>query len=115
MTFLRFFSPLRAYRDLRFFLAARKKHELWFLLLSLALTLIILWMFVKDSYFEKTYRPNIIYVEQWPLNRTDEQIKAQQKIDEAKRNIARAEFEKKQAKNREGFKKIDDALTKWGF
>lgn len=115
MTLLRYFSPIRAYRDLRFFLATRRRHEVWFLLLSLAITVTILWMFVKDSHFEKPYERNIVYVEQWPLTRTDEQIKAQQKIDQAKRNIERAELEKKQAKRRAEFKKVDDALTRWGF
>ena len=84
-------------------------------LLALAITFIILWMFVKDSHFEKAYEPNIIYVEQWPLTRTDAQIKAQQKIDEAKKHIEQAAREKKQAQRRAEFKKVDDALTRWGF
>ena len=115
MTFLKRFSPLVAYRDLRFFLAARKRHELGFLALSLALTLLVLWAFVKDSSFEKPYERNIIYVEQWPITRTDEQIKAQQQIDQAKRNIQKAELEKRRAAKQAEFKRLDDKLESWGF
>ncbi|AQR74617.1 hypothetical protein [Sphingomonas sp. LM7] len=115
MKFLRFFSPLGAYRDLRSFLATRRRHEVGFLGLSLALTLLILWAFVKDSHFEKPYERNIIYVEQWPITRTDDQIRKQQVIDEAKRNIEKAALEKKRKQRQAEFKRLDDKLEKWGF
>ena len=51
------------------------------------ITALIIWAFFVDSHFEKAYKPNIIYFQQWTLDRTDEQIIAQQKIDEAKRQI----------------------------
>jgi hypothetical protein len=115
MTFLKRFSPVAAYRDLRFFLAMRKRHELGFMALSLAVTMLILVAFVKDSHFEKPYERNIIYVEQWPITRTDEQIRAQQKIDQAKRNIEKAELEKRRKAKQAEFKKVDDWLTNHGF
>lgn len=115
MTFLKFFSPVTAWRDLRFFLATRKRHELGFLALSLVVTLLILVAFVKDSHFEKPYERNIIYVEQWPITRTDDQIRAQQKIDQAKRNIERAELEKRRKAKQAEFKRLDDKLESWGF
>jgi hypothetical protein len=115
MTFLKFFSPVTAWRDLRFFLATRKRHELGFLALSLVVTLLILVAFVKDSHFEKPYERNIIYVEQWPITRTDDQIRAQQKIDQAKRNIEKAELEKRRKAKQAEFKRLDDKLESWGF
>lgn len=115
MTFLKFFSPVTAWRDLRFFLATRKRHELGFLALSLLVTLLILVAFVKDSHFEKPYERNIIYVEQWPITRTDDQIRAQQKIDQAKRNIEKAELEKRRKAKQAEFKRLDDKLESWGF
>lgn len=115
MTFLKFFSPVAAYRDLRLFLAARRRHELGFMALALAVTLLILFAFVKDSHFEKPYERNIVYVEQWPITRTDEQIRAQQKIDQAKRNIAKAELDKRRKAKQAEFKRLDDKLEKWGF
>lgn len=115
MSFLKFFSPVTAWRDLRFFLATRKRHELGFLALSLVVTLLILVAFVKDSHFEKPYERNIIYVEQWPITRTDDQIRAQQKIDQAKRNIEKAELEKRRKAKQAEFKRLDDKLESWGF
>ena len=115
MTLLKYFSPLRAYRDLRLFLATRKRHELWFMALAAAITVLILSGFVADSRIEREYRPNIIYVESWPLTRTDEQIRAQQKIDQAKRNIEKAELEKRRKAKQAEFKKVDDWLTNHGF
>jgi len=115
MTFLRSLSPLRAIRDLRFFLAQRKPHELWFMMLSMAITFMVLFVFVKDSRIETPYERNIIYAESWPLTRTDEQIKAQQKIDQAKKHIAEEALEKRRKANQAEFKKIDDWLTNHGF
>ncbi|WP_213979614.1 hypothetical protein [Sphingomonas sp. dw_22] len=115
MTFLKSLSPLRAIRDLRFFLAQRKQHELWFMMLSMAITFVILWMFVKDSHIESPYKRNIIYVESWPITRTDEQIRAQQKIDQAKKHIAEEELEKRRKAKQAEFQKVDDWLTSHGF
>jgi len=115
MTFLKFLSPIRAIRDLRFFLAQRKQHELWFMMLAMAVTLVILWMFVKDSHIESPYKRNIIYAESWPLTRTDEQIRAQQKIDQAKKHIAEEDLEKRRKAKQAEFKKVDDWLTNHGF
>jgi preprotein translocase subunit SecF len=117
MTFLKNMSPVGAVRDLRFFLATRRRHELWFMLLALAVTLLILFVFFKDSStgMDKPYERNIIYVEQWPITRTDEQIKAQQKIDQAKKAIRLAELKKQREAKQAEFKRLDDKLESWGF
>ena len=115
MTFLKSISPLRALRDLRAYLASRKPYELWFMMLALVITFTVLLVFVKDSHIATPYKRDIIYVEQWPITRTDAQIRAQQKIDEAKRNIARAELEKRRQKKQAEFKKVDNWLTEHGL
>jgi len=115
MTFLKFFSPVAAYRDLRLFLATRRRHELWFMALSLAVTTLIIFVFFKDANFQKPYERNIIYVEQWPITRTDEQIRAQQKIDQAKKAIQLAELKKKREAKQAEFKRLEDKLESWGF
>jgi len=114
---LKNFSPVVAYRDLRLFLATRRRHELWFMALSLAITLLVLFVFFKDTStgMDKPYERNIIYVEQWPITRTDEQIKAQQKIDQAKKHIQQAELEKRRKAKQAEFKRLDDKLESWGF
>ena len=38
MRFFSRFSPVIAYRDLRFFLGSRQPHELWFLVAAMAIT-----------------------------------------------------------------------------
>lgn len=115
MNFFTRMSPLRAYRDLRQFLAGRKPYELWFLAAALAITGFILYALARDSYAEKAYKPQIIYVEQWRLDRTDAQIIAQQKIDEAKKQIEQARIRKAEAERQAAFKRLDDKLTRMGL
>ncbi|TGX53262.1 hypothetical protein E5A73_10415 [Sphingomonas gei] len=115
MAFLKNLSPTGAFRDLRLFFGTRRPHQFGFMGLALAVTGVILFVFFKDNHFERPYERNIIYVEQWPITRTDEQIKAQQKIDQAKKAIQRAEFEKRRKAKQAEFKRLDDKLESWGF
>jgi hypothetical protein len=115
MRYLTRFSPVGAIRDLRIFLAQRKPYELWFLMLAIVLTGLVLAAFVKDSSIVPEYRPNIIYVQQWKLDRTDAEISAQQKIDQAAKDKRMAELEKKRAERQASFKRIDDKLKSYGF
>ena len=109
------FSPIVAYRDLRLFLSQRQPYEFFFLAAALCVTTFLIYAFMKDSYVEKEYRPKIIYVEQWPADRTDAQIVAQQKIDapiEAKR---KAEADARAKATQDGFKRMNDRLEKLGI
>lgn len=109
------FSFLNAYKDLRLFFADRGPVELGFLGLAMAITLTLIWAFAHDSRTEVVYRPNIIYVEQYSLNRTDAEIIAQQKIDQAERDKRVAERAKRDAERRAGFKRLDDSLKRYGL
>lgn len=115
MTFLSRFSPVRAYKDLRLFLAQRKPYELGFLALAMGVTGFFIYAFMRNDYVPPPYRPNIIYVEQWRLDRTDAQIRAQQKIDQVKKEQRIAEEEAAKAKTRAEFKRLDDKLDSWGL
>ncbi|WEK44470.1 MAG: hypothetical protein P0Y64_06650 [Candidatus Sphingomonas colombiensis] len=115
MQFLARMSPLRALRDLRLFLHQRQPHELGFLALAILITGFFIFAFVKDSSIEKVYKPNIIYVQQWRLDRTDAQIRAQQKIDQVKIDKEQAELAKEQAKTRAEFQRLDDKMKRWGL
>lgn len=115
MNFFARMSPLRAVRDLRFFLQQRQPHELIFLVISVLATGLILIGFVKDSAIEKEYRPEIVYVQQWRLDRTDAQIRAQQAIDAPIKQKQLDEQKRVQDERRAAFKKIDDKLEKWGL
>jgi len=115
MSFLSRFSPVRAYRDLRVFFADREPYELGFLVLAMVITGVFIWMFVRDSHVEPTYKPNIIYVQQWRMDRTDTQIRAQQVIDEADKQKRLAAEQAEREKTRAQFQKLDKQLSKWGI
>lgn len=108
-------SPLRAYRDLRSFLVGRGPEDLWFFAAAIAATAFLIYAFARDSHFEKEYRPNIIYVEQWKLDRTDAEIIAQQKIDGPKKAAEMEARRAREEKLRSQFKKLDDQLTRMGI
>ena len=106
---------MAAYRDLRFFLGNRQPHELWFLIAALMVTSFLVYAFARDSYAEPVYKPNIIYVEQWPADRTDAQIVAQQKIDAPIKAARLAEQKKREEETRASFKRLDDKLKAMGI
>ena len=115
MNFFSRFSPVRAYRDLRFFLSQRRPYELGFLALAMAVTGFFIFAFMRDDYAEPVYRPNIIYVEQWRADRSDAEIVAQQKIDEPIRQRKIAEQKRLDDERRAGFKRLDAKLKRWGL
>ena len=115
MGFFSRFTPIVAYRDLRLFLSQRRPYELIFLVAALGVTSFLICAFMKDSYVEKEYRPKIIYVEQWPADRTDAQIVAQQKIDAPIKAKAVAEQKAREDAQRESFKRLDDKLKAMGI
>ena len=92
-------SPAAAWRDFKGFVTGRGRHKLWIALVAIAMPALIVTGFYHDANIKP--KPRIIYVEQWPASRTDTQIKAQQKIDEAKRQ---ADMKKRQQE----FQKIAD-------
>lgn len=109
------FSPLRPLRDLRAYLASRQPYELWFMIAALLLTAGVLFAFVKDSAVVPVYRPNIIYVQQWRADRTDAEIRAQQVIDQVKRDKEAAELKKRERELQQQYKRLDDRLKKYGI
>lgn len=115
MRYLTRLSPLRAYQDLRLFFADRGPIELGFLVLAMTITLSLIYAFARDSSIEAEYRPNIIYVEQYTLDRTDAEIVAQQKIDQVAKRKRMAEIDKRNAERQASFKRLDDKLKSYGF
>ena len=110
------YNPLNGLRDLRSFLASRQKHELVFAFLSIIVTVTILAGFYLDSGdLKKPWQRDIQYVQSWPLDRTDAEIVAAQKADAKNRAAREAAEKKRREQNQKSLKKIDDALTRWGF
>ena len=115
MAFFARLNPLRAIRDLRLFLHQRQPYELGFLALAIVLTGLLVIGFAKDSAIEKEYRPQIVYVQQWRLDRSDAEIRAQQAIDAPIKQKAIDEQKAREAKLQADFKKLDDRLSRWGL
>ena len=89
MAFPRPSSPLAALRDLAAFIAQQDRHKIAFAIISLLIPGLIVLGFYVDSDIKP--EAQLIYVQSWPADRSDEQIKAQQKIDQAERDKAAAE------------------------
>lgn len=115
MQFFARLSPVRAYKDLRFFLAQRHPYELGFLAAALAVTGFFLYAFMRSDYVPPVYQPHIIYVQQWRADRTDAQIKAQQAIDKVDQDKRIADQKAAEAKVKADYRKLDQSLSKWGL
>jgi|KBSSwiStaDraftv2_1062776.scaffolds.fasta_scaffold1479949_2 hypothetical protein len=90
MAFPRPSSPATAWRDLRAFLGQQERHKFLFALIAIAMPALIVAGFYVDSRPDKP-KAQIIYVQSWPATRSDDEIKKQQKIDQAKKNEAMAQ------------------------
>ena len=108
-------SPRGFIADMRGVFFTRRRHGLLFALLSVVVTVVIAGLFLGDFKHEKEWKRDIQYVDSWEANRTDEVIKAQQKIDQAKREIAEAELELKKAEQREQYRKLQKQMAKIGI
>lgn len=86
MAFPRPSTPLAALRDLRAFLSTGGRSRWLIAIISILMPCVIVFGFYLDSNIKPV--PRIVYVQSWPANRTDEEIKAQQKIDQAAREKA---------------------------
>lgn len=109
-------SPIRAYKDLRGFLLERSPWGLGFLLLAVLITWVVVFVLLRDTNERPAYRPpQIQYVQQWTLDRTDAQIRAQQAIDEPIKQKRIEDEEKARAEQRAKFKRLDDKLKAYGI
>lgn len=115
VTYFSRFSPVRAIRDLRFFLAQRQRHELIFLFLSIFITAMLLAGFYVDSRVERVYKRDIQYFDSWSLNRTDAEIVAKQKVDQAAREKRLAKIRAKELERQRSFQRLDKSLERWGL
>jgi hypothetical protein len=101
-------SPRALWADLRAFTSERRPHHWVAMALAVAMPVAIVVTFYLDGKTNISPGPQLIYVESWPASRTDEEIKAQQKIDQA----ARDKFKKER---QEQFKRLDEKLERLGI
>ncbi len=81
-------SPRAAFADLRAFIRHREREHWIGAALAVLVTIIIIIEFLVDSKINTAPPPRIVYVEQWKADRTDAEIIAQQKKDQAAREAA---------------------------
>lgn len=81
-------SPRRALADLGAFFRSRGRHQLIALALALLAPALIVFAFIKDSNTNTMPGAQLIYAEHWRADRSDAEIVARQKIDQAKREQA---------------------------
>jgi hypothetical protein len=96
-------------RDMRVFMQGDRRYKLLFAALSVAITSLIVTGLIIESWWGiEPEGVQIVYAADFPSSRTDAQIIAQQKIDQAI-------LEKAKAERRRQFQKLDDNMTKLGF
>ena len=96
-------SPRVAFADLRSFMRQRSREQVIGAALAVLVTTIIVIEFLVDSKINTAPPKQIIYVEQWNANRTDAEIIAEQKKDQAEREAA-------MKARQEQFKKLENQL-----
>jgi hypothetical protein len=96
-------SPRAAFADLRAFMRHRSREQVIGFALALLVTAIIIIEFIIDAKINTAPPPTIVYVDQWNANRTDAEIIAQQKKDQAELEALRKE-------RREQFQNIENQL-----
>ena len=96
-------GPRAAFADLRAFLRQRSREQVIGFALAVLATAIIVIEFFVDSKINTAPPPYIVYVDQWSANRTDAEIIAQQKKDQAEVEAARKE-------RQEQFQKLENRL-----
>jgi len=93
-----------SFSDLRTFVTTRERRDVLFAAIAVGITAFVIFAFWHDSRVEPTQE--IIFVQNWPANRTDAQIIADQKKDRIARDKAEAE-------RRAGFQRMQKATSGW--
>lgn len=101
-------KPKALLADIRSAFGGNRRHKLIFGAAAVGMTSLIVTGFIVESRSGILPGASVIYASDWAENRTDAEIQKQQKIDQKELDAARAE-------RRAQFKKVDDAMTRWGL
>lgn len=111
MEFFRSISLRRSWHDLRNAFGGETPHRWRFMALAAAATASIFLTFFAESGFKgELERPTIIYVESWPLSRSDAEIIAQQKIDYAAKLERQAKAVREAEERKERYRQVGKAF-----
>jgi hypothetical protein len=84
-------GPAAAFRDLAAFMRQRSREQVIGAMLAVLSTIIIIIVFLVDPKVNTQPAEQIVYVQSYPANRTDAQIAADQKKDQAALEAAKQE------------------------
>jgi hypothetical protein len=96
-------GPRAAFTDLRNFMRQRSREQVIGAALAVLATAIIVIEFLIDSKINTAPPPQIIYVDSWAANRSDAEIIAEQKKDQAAQEAANKERQRQ-------FQKLENQL-----
>ena len=109
-------SPVGAVGDLFAYMRRRRKHEIVFFTGAIGLTFLILYGFgIEMKGKPQPYERKIVYFKQWTLDRTDEQIKAQQAIDKPAQDAREKQEREDEARQRAIYKRLGDQMNATGL
>lgn len=101
--------PSVLWKDLRYFLRGDRRYKLLFGAITVAIVSTWITIFIIESWWGVLPEgQQIVYAEDFKASRTDAEIIAQQKIDQAVRDKAMAE-------KRAAFQRLDKKLDRYGF
>ena len=83
-------GPRALIADMKMFLRTRQRHQLLFGVISIVIPGLLIAGFYHDSYVEPP-KPEMMFLPSWPADRSDAEIIALQKIDQAKKDKMLAE------------------------
>jgi hypothetical protein len=83
--------PSALLSDLRAFLASDQRHRLLIGIIAVLMPLVIIFLFLRDGQSLMPTGPQITYAADWSNTRTDDEIRTQQKIDQAAKDKAEAD------------------------
>ena len=106
--FLRPSGPRALWKDISLFWRTRPRGQWIAGALAVTVTSTIVLAFFFDSAMSPKPRETITFVDSWPADRSDEQIRAKQKADLARREAA-------EAANRRRLQEIDQSLNRLGI
>ena len=104
-------SPITAWRDFREFARAPRKHKIVFAALACVFPAFLLWAMIHDAKVDEEWvPPTIVYVKQWPANRTAAQVRAQQAKDLPAERAARKALDDAAEARRQAYRRLADKM-----
>lgn len=101
-------SPRVLWNDLRAFWRERPRHQWLAAVLAVSIPAGIIVVFYLDGQTNIMPGERLIYIESWPATRTDDEIKAKQRVDLERR-------ERFEAERRGQFQRLDENLNRLGI